>query len=394
VYMTANFFAASFADGDEPGLAYFTSQLLERGTKKKDKYEISRLLDSYGADIDFHASRENSRIEVSTLTKYQDEVFDLLHEILQEPAFLEEELERLKTETKIKIKQEDDYPRRIAGRELSRMIYPAGHPYYAYSVEERLKAIDNITIEDILVFYKKHYNKRNLMVSILGDLNEAKAKSLVDATFADWNKDGLDLDGNNPPEIPLVELKEAEEKVITMPDKVQTEISMGHASKVSRMHDDFYPLLLANYALGGSSLSSRLGTVVRDQNGLVYNIRSSFAASLGAGSFKVDLGCNPENTRKAIDLTKQVIKDYLAGGINETELKVTKSYLIGSFAVRHLSSNESTAATLSQLQLYQLGDDYIENYAERINAITLEQVNEAARKYIHPDKLKVTIVGP
>lgn len=394
VFMTANFFAASFADGDEPGIAYFTAELLERGTKLKDKYEISRLLDSYGADIEFEAGRENSRIEVSTLTKYQDEVFALLREILEQPAFSEQELERLKTETITKIKQEDDYPRRISSRELSRLIYPVDHPYYAYSVEERIKAIEDISIEDILVFYKKHYNTRNFMVSILGDLDETKAKSLVDTAFSNWNQDGLELEGNNPPEIPLVELKAAEEKVFTMPEKVQTEISMGHASHVSRMHEDFYPLLLANYALGGSSLSSRLGTTVRDENGLVYNIRSSFAASLGAGSFKVELGCNPENTRKAIDLTKQVIKDFLAGGINETELKVTKSYLVGSFAVRHLSSNEATNTTLSQLQLYKLGDDYIENYADRINSITLDQVNEVARKYIHPDKFKVTIVGP
>lgn len=394
IYLNANFFAGSFTDEDKPGLAFFTSELLERGTLLKDKYEIARQLDLYGASIGFEAGRENSKLEVATLSRYSTEVFALLKEILEQPAFSEEELERLKTETIANLKQENEFPRTIASRELNRMIYPEGHPYYTYSVEERIKAVESMIIEDIKVFYKKHYNSKNLMVSVVGDLTEAEAKTIVYDSFKDWNKDGLDLNGNNRPEIALVDLTEAEEKVISMPDKKQTEINMGHSCPIDRLHPDFYPLLIANYALGGSSLSSRLGTAIRDDNGLVYNIRTSFAASLGAGAFKVVLGCNPANTRKAIDLTKEVIADFIKTGANQTELEVTKSYLIGSFAVRTLSSNEAITETMSQLQLFKLGDDYVDTYAERVNAVTLEQVNAAVKKYIHPDSFKVTIVGP
>ena len=394
IYLNTNFFAGSFADEDKTGLAFFTAQLLERGSLLKDKYEIARQLDLYGASIDFEAGRESSTLEIATLSRYSAEVFALLKEILDKPAFSEEELERLKTSTIARLKQENEFPRTIASRELNRMIYPEGHPYYAYSVEERIKAVESIIIEDIMVFYKKHYNAKNLMVSVVGDLTETEAKALVYDNFKDWNKDGLDLNGNNRPEIALVDLTKAEEKVISMPEKKQTEINMGHACPIDRLHPDFYPLLIANYALGGSSLSSRLGTAIRDDNGLVYNIRTSFAASLGAGAFKVVLGCNPANTRKAIDLTKEVIADFIKTGANQTELEVTKSYLIGSFAVRTLSSNESIAETMSQLQLFKLGDDYIDNYADRVNAITLEQVNEAVKKYIHPDQFKTVVVGP
>jgi zinc protease len=110
--------------------------------------------------------------------------------------------------------------------------------------------------------------------------------------------------------------------------------------------------------------------------------------------FKVVLGANPKNVEEAIELTKEIISKFLKEGITKTELDVTKSYLINSFAPRNLSSNESIVETLSQIQLYELGDDYITTYANRINSITLEQVNSVARKYIKPENLSAVIVGP
>ncbi len=391
IYMNAYVYGGSVNNGDDLGLAYFTSKMLSRGTKAKDKYEIARLLDLYGADISFESGVETGRIHVSTLTKYVPEVFGILKEMISEPRFDTTELDRLKVQTIAQIKQEDDFPRKIAKREMKRAVYPKRHPYYSYSISERVSAIQKITIDDLKQFYKANYNTNNILVSVVGDIDTAKTQELTLSTFKDWNAGGQ---GNQPPVIPNVELKGPIEEIIAKADKTQTEIVMGHACHIDRMNPDFFPLLIANQALGGSSLSSRLGTVVRDENGLVYNVRTSFSATLGAGEFEVVLGCNPKNTTKAIELTKKVIGDFLKAGINATELEITKSYLIGSFGPRTLASNEAIVDTLSQLQLYKLGNDYIKTYEDRINAITLEDVNRVARKYIHPDKLNVVIVGP
>jgi zinc protease len=146
--------------------------------------------------------------------------------------------------------------------------------------------------------------------------------------------------------------------------------------------------------LGGRPLSSKLGLVVRDEHGLVYNVRSNFKASLGAGGFTITLGCNPSNADKAIKLTKETLAQFLTEGVNATDLEANKLYLTGSFAARNLSSNEELVGVLSGIQLHGLGNDYIENYSKLINAVTLEQVNAAARRHIHPDKLNVVIAGP
>ena len=391
IYMNAYLYAGSVNNGDDLGLAYFTSKMLSRGTKSKDKYEIAKLLDLYGADISFESGVETGRIHVSTLTKYIPEVYSILKEMLAEPKFDATELERLKVQTLAQIRQEDDFPRKIARREMKRAVYPKGHPYYSYSIDERVSAIQKITIDDLKHFYVNNYNTNNILVSMVGDIDTTKTQELILSTFKGWNADGK---GNQPPLISNVELKEPIEEIITKADKTQTEIVMGHANHIDRMNPDFFPLLIANQALGGSALSSRLGNVVRDENGLVYNVRTSFSATLGAGEFEVVLGCNPKNTAKAVELTKKVINDFLKSGINATELEITKSYLIGSFAPRTLASNEAIVDTLSQLQLYKLGNDYIKTYEARINAITLDEVNRVARKYIHPEKLNVVIVGP
>lgn len=395
VYLSAYFYGGSVNDKEKLGISYLTSEMLERGSKHKDKYEISKLLDLYGSDIAFESNVETAKISLSSVTKSLDNSVSLLQEILQEPAFDPEELERLKTEVVAKLKQEDDYSQRIAQREISQIIYPAGHPYHTLSVDDRIKAIGSITIDDVKNFYYQNYNPKNILISIVGDLKEDKAKQVIDQIFLHLNtKTPEASSSNNRPSISSVDLKATIERSIIKNDKKQSEIVIAHSSPIDRMHPDFYPLLIANYALGGSSLSSRLGTAVRDEKGYVYNIRSNFQASLGAGMFSVTLGCNPKNVTNAISLTKEVVQKFLNEGITETELAVTKSYLTGSFAARNLASNHDIAETLAQMQVYNLGFDYIRNYSDIINSITLDQVNAAARKYIHPDKLSVVIVGP
>jgi zinc protease len=402
IYMNVYFYAGAVNDLSKQGLAYLTSEMLSRGTLKTDKYTISKLLDLYGADISFSAGTEFSRLSFSTISKNLDKVLDILVETMSEPEFDAEELERLKVQVISRIKQEDDNPSQIVKREISRLIYPKEHPFYTYSVEERIASVKAISVEDIKAFYKKYYNPKNLLISLVGDINAEKSQALINRCFEKWNMN-LDnqttltleqIDSNLRPVIPNAPLKPSEEKLFVMNDKHQTEVALAHSAEVTRMDEDYYPLMIANFALGGSSLSSRLGTGVRDEKGYVYNIRSGFDAGIGAGMFKVVLGANPKNVRDAITLTKEIITKFLKEGISKTELDVTKSYLINSFAPRNLSSNEVMVETLSQIQLYELGDNYIKTYADRINAITLEQVNSAARKYIKPESLSAVIVGP
>ena len=270
------------------------------------------------------------------------------------------------------------------------MIYPKGHVYYSYNSSEKVKAIQSINIEDVKNFYKKYFSLKSLNISVVGDISESDAKALIPKYFSAWDKD-LEV---VKPALKKVNLKDSKHKHINKEAKQQSEAFIGHVGEISRNHPDFYPLFLANFALGGSPLSSKLGTKVRDENGLVYNIRSSFSAGVTPGPFYITLGANPENVEKAISLAKEAVTEFLKNGITETELEATKSFLTGSFAVRNLSSNDDIAEVAKQILVYDLDLDYPENYSEIIDSISLEQVNEAARKYIHPDKFSVVTVGP
>lgn len=394
IYLNAVVYAGAIneLESKKYGLAKVTAEMLERGTKNKDRFKIAELLDIYGGDIDIAVTKEYAQISVSSLTKNWQKTLDLLNEILKEPAFNEEELNKLKAEMIAKIKQENEYPARLAQRKLSQLIYPAEHPFHAHDPETRVKALESITIKDVKDFYAKYYSHANLEISVVGDTNKEMITTTVAPIFKEWNI--LGVSKLNKPQIETVAINSPREHVTEMANKEQNEIFLGHASELSRTHEDFYSLLLANYTLGARPLSSKLGVVVRDEHGFAYNVRSSFAASLGAGPFTISLGTNPKNARKAIELTKETVAKFIKEGIAETDLEANKKFLTGSFAVRNLSSNEDIADVLSGIQIYGLGKEYISEYNSLINSVTLEQANAAAKEHIHPDKLHTSIAGP
>ncbi len=392
IYANFAFFAGN-ASEEKTGLAYITSQMLSRGSKNYDKFKSSKLLDLYGADINFSASRETARVHFSTVSDRLEEVLEILKDNIYNPSFDKEELSKLKELVISRLSQEEDSPASVANREMTQMIYPSDHPFFIPDVKEREKAIKSIKIEDVKKFYEEHYNSQNLFVSIVGDISEEKAKSVIEDLFTNLNKD-VKKNKNIVPEIKTSKIKESKHKDFIKSDKTQSEIVIAHAGVLNRTHEDFYPLYMANQALGGSALSSRLGNVVRDQHGLVYNVRSSFDAGLGAGMYKIILGCNPKNVSKAISLSKATTEEFLESGISEIELKITKSYLTGSFPVRTLSSMESVSETLLQMLIYNLCKDYISNYNNSLNSVTKKQVDKAARAYIKPSSFNSVIVGP
>lgn len=390
VYIKASVEAGSSLDGKQPGLAYITSGMLERGTKFRDKFEMAELLELYGAEIEFETGRETTAIEISTVKKNYDKVMKLFMEMTSEPKFSKLELEKLKKELIETVKQQDEYPSGLAKRELYRMIYPKGHVFYSYSTPEKVKSIEAITVADIKKFYKDHYSLESMNIAVVGDLTEKSAVTMLGKYFKAWNKKSLSSKISHE----KASIKEAKTKHVLKKSKQQSEAYIGHVGSLSRKDPDFYALFIANFALGGSPLSSKLGSKVRDENGLVYNIRSAFVAGINPGPYSITLGANPKNVNKAVDLAKKTVKEFLKTGISETELEATKSFLTGSFAVRNLSSNEDIAEVAKQMLVYDLDLDYPENYSEIINSISLEEVNAAARKYIHPDKFSVVIVGP
>src|SRR5205085_9598632 len=164
-------------------------------------------------------------------------------------------------------------------------------------------------------------------------------------------------------------------EVVLLKDKANVDVMLGTAAPLRRDAADYYAALLANRALGESTLSSRLGLQVRDAEGLTYGIGSRFRApSLAAGPWYIAVSVNPGNVERAIDSALRVLREYVSEGIRPDELEDEKSSAVGSFKVS-LSTNAGLAAALWNAEFHRLGLDYVERYPELVRAVTVEEVN-------------------
>ncbi|MGH9902795.1 MAG: M16 family metallopeptidase, partial [Pyrinomonadaceae bacterium] len=238
-------------------------------------------------------------------------------------------------------------------------------------------------------FYRSVYGGRSLILSVAGDVNRDEVGSQFREAFGEFA-------GPESVEVSVSDTEQqvgARREVVVLKEKANVDVLMGSAAPLRRDAADYYAALLANSALGESTLSSRLGLQVRDREGLTYGIGSRFRApSLAAGPWYIAVSVNPHNVERAIDSALGVLRDYVENGIRPDELADEKSSAIGSFKVS-LSTNGGLAEALWYAEFYRLGVDYIDRYPQLVQAVGAEEVNAAIRKYFRPDHLTVVIAG-
>lgn len=373
---------------DKPGLASFAASLLERGTEKHTSQEIAEQLDFIGASLGTGAGTEGMNFSTYCLSENFGEVLELLGEVLLHPSFPETEIEKLRGEVLSALKEQEDDPAARAGRELSGLLFPPGHPYHhdALGTEEGVKGIRR---PDILSFYQRHYRPDASVFVIVGDVSVAQVKGLMEKVFGSWKAQGERPAFSIPP-TPLSARPLT--RVIPMKDKSEEIVRLGHQG-ISRHNPDYYACTVMNYILGGGSFGSRLMAELREKEGLTYGVYTSFHASLGEGPWTVYLQVSPRDTQKAIDRVKANLRKLQEKGVSLKELKAAQDYLVGRLPLS-MESNAGIAGMLLGQEIYQLGMDYVERYPSLIRSITREQVREMARKYLHPENLTVVVAGP
>lgn len=378
-----------FEPRDKPGLAAITAEMLERGTKRRTKLEIADALESVGAQADFSADPFTVNIAARSLSKDWPLVLGTLAEELREPAFPADELEKVKQQSIALIQEQQAHTGYRAYERFTAMIYGPDNPFYLHPGEELVQSINSITVEDVRNFYTKHYGGRSLILTITGDVAAQEISRQFEALFSAFSgPESVDIEVSDPPQ-----QSEARREVVILKDKASVDVLLGSASPLRRSSQDFYAAMLANKALGESTLSSRLGLRVRDQEGLTYGINSRFrAASLAAGPWYIGVSVNPRNVEKAINSALTVLRNYVENGVREDELRDEKSSAIGSFKVS-LATNGGLARALWNAAFYNLGPDYMDRYPQIIQSVSIEEVNAAIRKYFRPDYLTIVIAG-
>ncbi|HEY0078123.1 MAG TPA: pitrilysin family protein [Pyrinomonadaceae bacterium] len=378
-----------FEPGEKPGLARITAEMLERGTLSRSKLELASALERVGAEMSFDADPFAVNISARSLSKDLPLLISLLAEELREPSFPAEELEKLKQQTIASIQEQQAHTGYRAYERLTQLLFERTNPFHRPTGEQLISSIGSLTVEDVRSFYEERYGGRSLILSIVGDVEAAKVERQFREAFGGF-------DGTGSVEIRVEDPRpqgEARRDLVLLKEKANVDIYIGLAAPLRREARDYYAATLANSALGESTLSSRLGLQVRDVEGLTYGIGSRFRSpSLAAGPWYIAVSVNPQNVERAIDSALSVLRDYVENGIRPEELADEKSSAIGSFKVS-LSTNAGLAEALWNAEFYRLGIDYLDRYPQLIEAVTVEEVNAAIRKYFRPDHLTVVMAG-
>ena len=379
------------------GDAEMTAAMLGRGTTTKTALQLALELESVGASVAIGAGTESATIGGASLSSDFGLTLNTLADELQRPSFPPDQLERLRAQilSGIEDARQDTGGTGGAGAQAEiafrQAIYPKGHPYWTPSLDQSAAAIKSLTRADLLGFYNSYYRPDATALVVVGDVNTPDVVRQVTAAFGGWPKPAAPARPLVIPNVP-VPAKAPAPIVIPLADAPQTSILFGYSGGLTQTSPDYYAAQILNYTLGGDTFGSRLGKTIRDQNGLAYSVYSGFDASHGAGPFQVFIGANPKNAARAITFMRQIITQEQQYGVTPDEVRQAKLYITGSYPLR-LETNAGVAGVLTLAEDYGLGLDFPQRRNALYNAVTVDQVNAAATKYLHPGTGVLVIAG-
>jgi zinc protease len=367
----------------EEGLSHLTARGLLLGTSKRKVTAIHEELDFMGASLSSSSGRDYATLSLQVLKKDLHKGWDLFMEVLTQPTFPEEEIQREVEKTLAAIQSAEDQPDEVAEKEFQKTLFlnsPYGHP-----VEGTKESLPRMTREAINRFYRSYYHPNNAILTIVGDISADEVKKRLLPSLAKWPMAGI-------PKISFQPSFAKEQKAVKIDRGItQANIIIGHAG-VSRDNPDYYALTIMNYILGGGGFSSRLTEEIRNKRGLAYSVASFFDPGKYPGSFQIALQTKNSSAREAIALSLQGVERIRKELVSEKELEGAKKYLIGSFPMR-LNTQAKLTNFLTQVEYYGLGLDYPEKYPSLIRSITREEVLRVTKKYLHPKNNILVIVA-
>jgi zinc protease len=380
--------AGSIYDSNELlGLSHLTSRVLDRGSLLKSSDEIAEALDARGVSLSVNANRHVLTVSCTCLSEDFEPMLELVGEILTQPSFPDEEIEKRKGEVLNAIRQDEDSPAATAVQALFAMLYPDGHPY-GRPAKGRAETVNRISRTDVVAFHRARFAPSTLMVVIVGDVDRDRAARAGERVFGTWQ-------APVPQELTLAHppgQRQREERVISMMNKAQADIAYGFTT-ISRDDPGYYAYTVMNNALGQYGIGGRLGDSIRERQGMAYYVFSSFDANVVEGPLLIRAGVNPANVDRAIASIDEEVRRMAEEGLSEAELADCKEYLIGSIP-RLLETNGAIAIFLQTSEFFGLGLDHDVRLPALLDAVTLGDVKRAAERTLDPAHASVVVAGP
>ena len=372
---------------DQPpkeGLANLTTTLMRSGgTARFTPEELDEKLAFMGASLGVETDYEETNFHLSILSADLKEGLELLKSVLTEPVFSEDKLEFEKGQLAEAFRRENDRPGQIAEREFRRRVY-AEHPY-GNRVIGNADSVKMITREEIIGFYKKYEAPNNIFLGVAGDFRGDETIQLIKQAFGNWTKQNI----SRPFLLPL---ERRYKKSVNLFSKniPQTSIMLGHIG-VERTSPDYFPVMIMNAILGGSSVS-RLYEIVREQKGLAYGIFSYFMMYRDLGMFIIETDTENKTVAQALSLILEEVNKIRQEPVRDEELKHTKDAILSGFVFRFTNAGRIIDQYID-IECIGLPSDYLETYTDKISKVTKEDILRVAREYLHPDDFIFIVVG-
>lgn len=369
---------------DKAGLANLTASLLSDGTKSRTAQQISEEIEFVGGYVGVSGGDDYVSASLSVLKKDVDLGFELLSDILLNPVFPEDEINKKIERIKASLKAREEDPGFVAGKNFNAAVF-GDHPY-GRLVSGTSETLDRITREDLKGFHDKHYLPNNSVMVVVGDITSQEAEQLIEKYFKSWKQRDEKILS-----LPVLSSVKEKKTVVINKDLTQATIKLGHIG-ISRGHPDYYAVSVMNYILGGGGFGSRLMRNIREEKGLAYDVHSFFSADKYGGSFQVGLQTKNESANTAIDEVLKEMKNIMKEPVSDVDLSDAKLFLTGSFPMR-IETSSRIAGFLVAVEYYGLGIEYIDNYPDYINSVSKEDVLRTAQKYLDPEHFVLVIVA-
>lgn len=376
---------AAVEPANKRGVAALTARLLLEGAAGLDGVALADRFERIGASVEAHADWDITSVSLTTLSNRLPDALALVRDLLRAPTFPEREVQRLKEERLADLLQQLAEPRGLADEQFAEALYDSAARYAAPEQGDAAN-VRALTRNDVQQFHAERYQPGGTTLVFAGDVTMEKAVTLAESLFGDWTgarpadaQTGIDTVRKGK----LV-------RVVSKTDAPQSELRVGHRG-LRRDDPDYFDAVVMNAVLGGL-FSSRINLNLREVHGYTYGASSLFDWRRGTGPFVIQTAVKSDVTGAAVKEILSEIERIRTDAISEDELTLATSYLDGVFPIRY-ETTAAIASALANLVIHGLPENYYDEYRAHVRAVTTEGVLRAAQRHLHPDELRILVVG-
>ena len=367
------------------GPACLGSTLLLRGTRSRAPGEVTRAIEEVGGRIEAATDRDRTFVSAHALAEHLPLAFELVADVVRAPLFDPRETEAAKRREVAELEQSKDDPALLARRNLLATYLPADHPYAA-PVPGWTSTVSKLGRDDLVEFHASTFSPSSSFLVVVGDVDAEAVRSLAESRFGSWAGKGP-----SAPVAALPRRTRPKVRLIHKEESTQTQVRMIGPADLERKDPLFFPAMVANVAFGGG-FTSRLVNEIRVNRGLSYSVGTSFSLLRAGGFFAFSSFTKNETVGELLTVLLEESRRARGAGFEAEELERAKRYLAGLYPLG-LETNDQVAAAIAETILFDLGEDWVPLYRERVMAVDGEEAAEAASRFFFAEPFGLVLVG-